>query len=157
MKKQSVIVRDDQTKTRAISIINNLILEPPHEVLIRPYKFKLSDQQRNLYFLWCGIIGESLGNTKEEQHIYLKKEFLIPIYEREHEGFAEMMDSLRRVYLQAKEEGLFLLDEVVKLTSIRDANVAEGREYLTNIDRFAAELGIRLPVPDDFDRRAWKR
>ena len=151
----TIIVRDDATKARAVSAIYNLTLEPAKEVIIRPYKVNLSDQQRKLYFLWCGVIGNDLGNTKDEMHLTLKKKFLVPIYEREHEGYANMMLALRNVYKQSQADGMLLYERVMEMTSIMDAKVSEMKEYLDNISQFAAELGIRLPVPDDLDRRAW--
>ena len=157
MSKHTVIIRNDETKNRALSIINNLLLDPAHEMVIRPYKVNLSAAQRKQYFLWCGVIGDDMGNPKDEQHLILKKEFLIPIFAREHEGFDEMLESLRRVYRHDPKNGLYLMDQVVKLTSITDASVAEMREYMNSVDHWSAGVGIRLPVKDDLDQRAWHR
>lgn len=157
MEKVTVIVRDDETKARAVTIINGLKLDPATEVVIKPHKLFLSDQQRKQYFVWCGYIGNDLGNTKDEQHLILKKEFLIPIFTREHEDYGKMIESLRAVYRNDKEEGLFLLNQVVKMTSIMDAKVSEMREYMSVVDNWAAGMSIRLPVEEDLDRRAWHR
>ena len=155
----SFIIRDEAIKKRAISVINDLALDPISEVVIKPYKVNLSAQQRKQYFVWCGYIGDELGNTKQEQHLIFKQKLLVPILEREDEEYAEMVESIRDVYRQDKNKGMSFMTQVVKLTSITDriVNMQVMREYMTDVDRWAAEMGIRLPVKDNLDKRAWRR
>jgi len=157
--KTSIIIRDDATKKRALSVISGLALDPISEMVIKPYKVDLSAQQRKQYFIWCGYIGDDLGNTKQEQHLILKQKFLVPILEREDEEYAAMINSIRDVYRQDMAEGLSFMSQVVKLTSITDkrVNMQVMREYMTDVDRWAAEMGIRLPIKDDLDKKAWRR
>ena len=39
----------------------------------------ITTAQRGLYFVWCGVIGNDLGNSKDEQHQYFDTKFLLSI------------------------------------------------------------------------------
>lgn len=130
-----------------------------HEVVIREHKVNISSQQRKLYFLWIGIISNELGYTKEEMHLILKKKYLINIYIEYHEGFSEMIEALRDIRNTDRKAWRLIADYVLAKTSIMDAKVKEMRLYLTDIDMFAADNDIRLPLPNDrdLDERVWRR
>ena len=161
MKKQTFVLRND------LNILDRVLLicrqavddDKDHEVIIREHKVNLSAQQRKLYFFWLGIIANELGYEKDELHLIMKKRFLVQIYVREHEGFAEMVDAVRKVKAQDEQTWEVLAGHILANTSIMDAKVSEMKEYLTAIDTDAASNSIRLPLPADrdLDSRIWKR
>lgn len=158
--KQTVILKNRDILDRVLLLCRRAVDdETLHEILIKEHKVSLSAQQRKLYFFWLAIIGDELGHEKEDLHLEMKKKFLISIYIREHDGFAEMIESLRVVKNENPVAWRVLADHVLRATSIMDASVKEMKEFLTAIDRFAASHGIRLPLPvdRDLDKRIWKR
>ena len=160
MKKQTVIMAASKHLDRAILLCRRAHGEDKvHEVIIREYKVNLSGQQRKLYWFWLGIIGNELGYDKDALHLIMKKQFLIQIYVREHEGFAEMVEAVKQVKAKDEKTWRVLADHILENTSIMDAKVSEMKEYLTAIDRDAASNDIRLPLPADrgLDNRIWKR
>lgn len=160
MKKQTIIlISSDQVERVGLFCNQALDSEKTHEVIIQEYKVNISGQQRKLYFFWLGIIGNELGYEKDELHLIMKKRFLIPIYIREHDGFAEMVEAVKKVKAQDEATWRTLADHILSNTSIMDAKVSEMKEYLTSIDRDAAGNNIVLPLPEDreLDNRVWKR
>ena len=146
MEKISIIIRDDKTKARAVSIINGLKLEPPAQVIIKEYKRNRSLEQNALYWKWLTVIGAELGMTKEETHEQMKRRFLRVIFMRDDEGFLEMILAIRKVHDDIAEP---LKREVIKLMSTTQASVKQMSEYLDDINNFAAGLDIRLPAPEE--------
>ena len=156
----TVLLKDSATYNRVKALCKVAVVsDTVHEVVIKEYKVNTSDQQRKLYWKWITIMCDDLGYSKEDLHVEMKKKFLIPIYIREHEGFAEMVESLRIVKKENHSQWLILSQHVLKETSIMDAKVKEMREYMTDVDNHAASLSIRLPLPEDqdLDKRIWKR
>ena len=157
---KTIILREDTQLPLVNALCKQVVYSgTPHDIIIKEHKVKLSVQQRHLYFHWIGIICNEFGNSKEEQHLEMKKRFLIPIFIREHEGFAEMVDAVQKVKDSDPGTWRTLADYILQKTSIMDANVAEMREYMTEVDQFAASNSIRLPLPEDreLDKRVWKR
>jgi hypothetical protein len=160
VKPQTVVLINMDILDRVLRLCRRAVeSETIYEVLIKEHKVSLSAQQRKLYFFWLAIIGDELGYEKDEIHLEMKKKFLISIYVREHEGFAEMVESLRVVQKENKRAWRILADHVLRETSIMDASVKEMKEYLTDVDRFAASQNIPLPLPADrgLDTRIWRR
>jgi len=74
----------------------------------------------------------------------------VKIFERDDEGYSEMVDAIRSVYKNGmKAEAHALHDKIVELTSTTQANVHQFHEYLEDIERECAEQQIVLPHPDD--------
>lgn len=145
--KHSILIISEETRARAIEIIRNLPLEPVHEVNIKVHKKDLSAEQRALYWVWLTTIGNELGESKDCLHLRYKDAFLVSIYERDKPEYAEMMQSLRDVWRKgAKGEAISLRGKIVALTSIMDADTKQMAEYMTEIERHAAGMAIRLPV-----------
>lgn len=146
---------------RAVSLCATAMCEDDlHEIVIRPYKVDLSDQQRKLYWVWVRkYIAPAYGYEDDEMHLELKKKFLINIFTREHESFAEMVNAVAKVKKDDPETWRVLAAHILKKTSIMDAKMKEMSEYMTKVDRFVAGDGIRLPLPEDkgYDKRVWKR
>jgi len=142
-----------------LQIISNvckmmLLKNPKLTVTVKKFTESLRDKQRAIYFLWAGIIANDLGNEKHEQHWYLKERFLLPIYlasdNETHRILQRGWEHLQIVKRDRPELHETLYQSILSSVSIMDANVDEGREYLTVIDRWASsELNIRLPRDDD--------
>jgi hypothetical protein len=148
--KHTLVVRSKEVAARAAEIIKSLPLDDLHEVCIRPHKKDRSAAQNSLLWSWLTIIGAELGESKDAMHERYKEKFLVPIYERDNPDYAETIEAVRNVYrLGAKQEAMKLRTRIILLTSTTTATVAQMTEYLTEIDRHAASLGIRLPRPDD--------
>jgi len=143
---QKIILITQAHKNRAIAILSAMALEPVMEVVIREHKKDRSAEQNALYWQWLTIIGNELGETKEEVHEHYKDKFLVNIYERDNADYAEMVQSLREVWKHGmKQEAIELRKKIVALTSTTTATTHQMSEYMTNIERDAAALAIRLP------------
>ena len=148
--KHKIIISSTAIKNRVIAIINALPLEPMQEVIIHNYKKDRSVEQNRLYWQWLTIIGNELGESKEEIHERYKDKFLVNIYERDNPEYAEMVQSLRNVWLSGmKQEAIDLRKRIVALTSTTTATVHQMSEYMTSIERDAANLAIMLPQPEN--------
>lgn len=148
--KQTIIIPDKERRTLALRVIENLPFEPVHEVIVREFKKDRSAEQNSLYWKWLTIIGNELGESKEELHERYKDKFLVSIFERDNPDYAEMIQSLRTVWKQGMhKEALSLRKRIVALTSTTDCNTRQMSEYMTTIEHDAASLSIRLPHPED--------
>lgn len=148
--KQDFIIVSEEHRRRAIEAIEAIPLLPAHKVTIREHKKDRSAAQNALMWSWYTIIGNSLGEPKEEVHERYKERFLCHIYERDNPDYAEMMQSLRNIWRQGlKTESVGLCRKIVALTSTTTATVAQMAELLACIEHDAASLNIRLPHPDD--------
>ncbi len=140
-------------KARALAIIGTMPIDPAHEVIIREAKKDISAEQRGLYFKWMGIIGEEIGQTKDEMHYQCKDRHLVPIFCRDDIEYAEMWSSMIAVRAAGMvKEADMLMHGIIKETSITRASVKQMAEYMNEIERESAGLGIRLPHPDDRGR-----
>ena len=148
MKKQTIIIRDEQCKARAMAIIENLPFDPIMEVIIKPHKQDRSLMQNAFYWKILTIMGDDLGQTKDEIHHNMKHKFLVKIFMRDDDGYAEMVSALRAVKSESPGLAASLGREIVNLTSTTQANVKQMREYLDDIQHFASSLGIKLPAPE---------
>ena len=147
---QKIVIASEEHRKRVMLIIECLPLEPLHEITIREYKKDRSLEQNALMWKWLTIIGNELGESKEEIHERYKDKFLVNIYERDNPDYAEMVQSLREVWKQGmKREAMDLRKKIVALTSTTTATVKQMTEYLNSIEHDAASMAISLPHPDD--------
>lgn len=148
--RQTLTIKTPEIAARAQAIIANLPLDPVHEIIIREAKKDISAEQRGLYFKWMGIIGEEIGQTKDEMHYQSKERHLVPIFIRDDIEYSEMWSAMIAVRDagMAKEADM-LMRGIIKETSITRASVKQMAEYMNEIEREAAGLQIRLPHPDD--------
>lgn len=150
MKPIRIVISSPELKRRALACVEALALDPACEITIKEHKRDISAEQRGLYFKWLGIIADHLGYTKEELHIEYKKRWLKPIFERDDPEYSAMIQNIRDVWKQGmKKVAEDLSNQVIKLTSIRDANTHQMWEYMGNIEKEAPGLAIVLPFPDD--------
>lgn len=144
--KSTIIISSEELRDRAVAIIAALPLTPVHEVVIRDHKKDRSTEQNSLYWRWLTVIGNALGESKEDVHERYKGKFLTHIYERDDIDYANMIQSLRLIYSQGmKVEAVALRKQIVALTSTTTATVPQMTEYLESIERDVSSLGIRLP------------
>lgn len=150
-KEFSTVVYDERSKARAIHIIKNMkVVEGvPVEVIVKPYKSTRSKDQNALYWKWVTLMADDLGNTKDELHEELKRMFLVPIIEREDEGFADTMKHLRAAYKDGHTELTQALHlKFVMQLSTSALNVNQMTEYLESVLNHAQGLDISLPLPE---------
>lgn len=97
-----------------------------YDVEVKRHKPELTDPQRNLYWLWIGVIASETGNDRDMIHKVLKAKFL---------GWDEVEVLGKMV---KREKSITLLDK------------REMSEYMTQVEAFVyTELDIVLPHPDD--------
>ncbi len=123
-------------------------------VSIKDQKSKRSINQHGLMFLWVTELAAEQGMTKEEVHLYNKRKFFLPIYERDGEPYKDLrdtMDAMRVVYRNGdKDAAESMLRFVVDRISTTDANTAQMAEALDDMDKDAiSRLQIYLPQPGE--------
>lgn len=150
MKRRVFTIRTEAVIDNLTAFLKSQPLEPILEVTVEEHKKDRTVAQNRLYRLWCSIIADEYGWSEKDIAKHYRKKFLIPIYERDHQGTAEMMQAVRKVYsLKAHKEALQMYDYVAERISTADAKVKQFIEYLRKIELDAAENGIVLPRPED--------
>jgi hypothetical protein len=148
--KKTIIIKGQQQKALVATILGNLPERPIHEVVIREHKKNRSANQNSLYWKWLTILSDELGHTKDELHFIYRRKYLTRIFIRDDKGYADMAESLTFIldsgYADCAED---IRDQVIRLTSTTQCNTAQMTEYMTDIERAAADLGIGLPHPED--------
>ena len=146
--------------TKAISFMHSNYTKAiesgkPLRVVIDQKQDDRSSAQNRLYWMWLGQIERKTGQHKDSLHFEFKKKYLIFIYKRDDQEFAEMCDSISRVKQSEPDEYKLIGEHVIKLTSTTKATVKQMTEYLNYVHDFAVtKLGIHLTVPDDL-KWAW--
>ncbi len=150
MKRRIFTIRSEEVIKNLSSFLESLPLEPTFEVIVQEKKKDRTVDQNRLYRLWGNIISDELGWLKKDVYSYLRKNHLVQIYERDDQGFAEMLNSIRKVYSMGMQKRA---DEmhgyIVERTSTASATVKQFMEYLKEIERDMAGKGIVLPHPSD--------
>lgn len=150
MKQKTFVIRNEQVISNLIEFINSVRNERLIEVVVKDHHKDRNLLQNSLYWFWITIIAEEMGLTKEDVHFDLKKRILVRIFERDDEGYAEMIHSIRKLYTKGfKTESIKLHESIVKMTSTTSATVKQFAEYLTEIERDMANKGIILPRKED--------
>jgi hypothetical protein len=115
--------------------------------------------QNRLYWKWLSSISQTQveqyrGHTKEDWHERFKAKYLAVIFERDDQGYADTIGSLRELYKHDKQAAMDLRKGVIRLTSTAQASVKQFSEYLTAIDQFCASEGIQLPADRGLEEMA---
>lgn len=153
-----LIIRDRAHITRALATVEEIPLDPVHEVIVRPYVKDKSAAQRGLQWLWNTEVGNYLGHTKDEMHDTFKEKFAVSIFTRDDQGYAAMVEAVKNVRRQGmKKEADELKREIIKLTSTEDFNTKQCAEYLTEIEHYAAKIGAPISFPEDQYQQAMGR
>jgi hypothetical protein len=135
--------------TAAIRLLEEL---PPgvHELVVREHKADRSAAQNRLLWLWNTEVGNYLGMGKDEVHLMYKEKFAVPIFIRDSQSYAEMVEAVKQVRRQGmNQQADQLKKEIVRLTSTSDFNVKQMAEFLTEIERHGRSIGAPLTTPED--------
>jgi len=155
--KVSLVVINEQVKSRALDAVRSLSFDEPHTVKIEPVEKNRSIAQHRLKWLWVSDIADFGGETKEEANRRLKKRFLVPIFERDDAEYAAMIETVREVHRQGmKEQAVKLFDRIVDMTRSSDASVKQMAEFLTDIEQDCGAVQIPLRRPEDLYREAMR-
>lgn len=148
--KKTFVIRSREVKSMVTTFLEAQPLEPLLEVIVHEKKKDRSAEQNRYYWQILTIISDELGLSKNEAHDLYKRKFLIKIFERDHSGFAKMINAIRKVHTEGfKQDAKVMGDQIVKLTSTTSATTKQFSEYLKDILQDAANNGIALPRPED--------
>ena len=133
--KKTVIIRNEQIRDHLVETVQELPLDPVHEVIIKPHKRNRSLEQNNFYWKLLRIIAGDTGYTPEELHIEMKRRFLLPyLVSKEPE---------------LEEAALLHEDALAKVISTTTLNTKEMSDYIGQVERLALELGCRIPAREE--------
>jgi len=122
----------------------------PLRVVIDQKQDDRSTAQNRLMWMWYGQIEKKTGQDKDSLHYEFKKRFLIYIYRRDDQEFAEMCKAIAKVKQSEPDEYETIGKQVIRLCSTTKATVKQMTEYLNCVHDFTVtQLGIHLTVPDD--------
>lgn len=122
----------------------------PLRVVIDQKQDDRSTAQNRLYWMWLGQIERKNGTDKDELHYEFKKKFLIYIYRRDDQQFAEMCHAIAKVKQSEPDEYETIGKQVIRLCSTTKLSVKQMTEYLNYVHDFAVtQLNVFLTVPDD--------
>jgi hypothetical protein len=153
---KTLIIDSEAARRWAADEVRALAFEPAQMLTIRKYVKKdvLRASQRRLYWLWltdmqATTINLHAGHTKDSWHHRMKYRFLVPIYERDNPDYALLLASISDVLHQGLIDAhAVLMKHVISETSITTATVSQFAEYLTEIQMFCDDAGIRLRTDD---------
>lgn len=142
----------------AIKLIEELPVDGSHEVIIQEYSENRSAKQRRLQWLWNTEIGNHMGLSKDEVHYMMKEKFAVPIFIRDDEGYAEMVESVKAVRKAGmNKEADRIKRIIVENTSTEDFTVKQCTEYLKDMEHYASEIGATITFPEDLYQQAMGR
>ena len=151
-------IDSNKKRVQAINLISELPEDGTHQVEISEYSENRSMKQHRLYWKWVTEVSNHLGYNKDIQHHRFKQSFAVPIYIRDDEGYAEMVQAVKAVRKKGMEsEADNLRYKIVELTSTTDFTVKQMAEYLTSIEHYAAEIGASITFPEDLYQSAMGR
>ncbi|MCK5602563.1 hypothetical protein KAR91_11855 [Candidatus Pacearchaeota archaeon] len=151
MQKETLIIRKEAEIQPCLAWIKELLaLHGALEVTVSTEGQGRSIKQHRLYWLWNTEIGNHLGLLKDEVHEMLKRKFAVLIFTRDDSDYAEMIAAVKL----CRKKGMgkvaeSLAKKITTLTSTTDFKVDQMREYLTDIEHYAAEIGAELTFPED--------
>ena len=153
--KKTFIVRSEQHLTSAVGhLLQNYQAairdDKPLHVHVTTKQDSRSVAQNRLMWMWLGEIEKVTGNNKDDLHFEFKKRFLIAIYERDDQQYAEMCHAIKALRNSQSEQYKVVADGVIRETSTTKMNTKQFTEYLNHIHNYVlARLGIMLTIPDE--------
>jgi hypothetical protein len=156
------LLKDIQSLNHCIrwfnSCYSSMLKKTPIEVTIKNFVRLTKDQelsavQNRLRWLWITDISKEMGLYKDECNQFLKERFLLPIFVRDNEEWANTMFAIRQLEVDgykdtAKQLNAFVTDE--KRLSLLDATVKQGAEFLDEVKSFAHEQ-LRMTLKTDLE------
>jgi hypothetical protein len=115
----------EKAKLKAAQCIETLPTGQRYRVLIEEYKKTRSEQQNSTYWMWLTEIGEHIGYASAELHEVCRQKFL----------------PQRVVQLPGERNPHTVNMSTTKLS------ISDMSDYLTQIQKLAAELGVQLTQP----------
>lgn len=124
-----MLITTEADRQEFIRMVQALDLKHKFFAEVKIWRKKRSLPQNKLYWAWLRCIAKDgeTGYTEEELHEYFKKRFL---NWREKEIFG---------------------DSISIVKSSTELNTKEFTDYLDKIHVLMAGIGIRLPLPGDYD------
>lgn len=148
--KKTFVIRSLDVISRITAFLEAQPETPLLEVVVKFHHKDRSQLQNSLYWVWNGIVAEEWGWTKNDVHLHFIKMHLVKIYERDEEGYAAMLEAVRKVYRMGMiKEAKIQADYILENTSTTSANVKQFTEYLNDIEKDMVGKGISLPHPED--------
>ena len=158
------LLRDEKSVTNCIKYIdsidfNNDLEHKPFEVTIKNFVKQDKEEttraaQNRLRWLWITDIAKEMGLSKDECSQYLKVRFLLPIYVRDSQEWANTIAAIRQLKIDGlNDEAKHIHDFVTdgKRLSFIQATVAQGAEFLREVQIFAHEnLKMTLRTDNDY-------
>ena len=141
--KKTFVILDAARAALACEFIKRLPFDEIHKVVISLFRKNRSASQQGLQWMWNTDIGDFTGMTKEEAHDEMKGKFCVPILVRDDEEYAAMYVAIDALPESARKT-------VINMTSTTRLDVRQMAEYLTDMERHAAEFRIPLRHPDDY-------
>ena len=136
---------DDFTKPLEVTIKNFVKLDKEETT---------RSAQNRLRWLWITDIAKEMGLSKDECSQYLKVRFLLPIYVRDSQEWANTLAAIRQLKIEGlNDEAKHIHDFVTdgKRLSFIQATVGQGAEFLREVQMFAHEnLKITLRTDNDY-------
>lgn len=149
--KKTFVIRDRDVIARLSAYLEAQPLEPLLEISVTLHHKDRTLAQNSLYWEWNTLISNEWGWTKNDVHKHFIERHLVKIYERDEEGYAAMLEAVRKVHRSgAKKEAKIMADYVLDNTSTTSANVKQFTEYLSDIEKDMISKGISLPHPEDY-------
>jgi hypothetical protein len=128
-----MIIRNETDKAEAVDEIQALDLEKPWRVDIVLYRANRSNAQNALLLLWIRVIDDYTGQGVDDLRVIFAVKYL--------GSTAIEIDGKNIIYPK----------------STSSLNSKEFTDYLNQIERFAHEMGLTLPHPDDLFHEAMGR
>lgn len=148
-----IIIREQRNIDFAIDQIKRVDLSKPHVVKIEEFKRTRSTAQNALLWKWLTVIGDYVGETKDELHLQFKARYLMPIVLRDNldEYAIQVHDKMNSLWASgAKQEASMIKRLLINYISTSWMNVKQFTEYLQEIEQYARDGQIALPYPDEY-------
>jgi hypothetical protein len=130
LSKQTIIIRDEKLRARAIGMLRAISLDPPWRVTVEPHRKRRSLSQNSLMWLWLGevaeLVSQDTGMDADDIHEFFKQKFLPP-----------------RI--------IGMLGETIDVRTTTKLTTLEMTIYMDRIYAWVTtELGLLLPLPQEF-------
>ena len=140
----TILCDNDQRKAVASSIVMNLPVDEPHDVIIRPHKKNRSLSQNRLSHMHYSQIASQMYEQPAETKARCKLDYGIPILIAEDEYFAEKWHKVTR---HLTREELLEAVTIIPVTSLM--NTKQMTSYINAYMQQHQAQGIALSHPDD--------
>lgn len=129
MSKKTHIIRNDADRGRVVGELLGLDTSRETEVTIGPHVKKRSLNQNSLLHKWFALIAEYTGDSEASVKSDLKAEFSPLVESKVTAGKFRPLDT-------------------------SEMSIKQMAEFMDRIYKFAAELGVLLPIPEELGRVA---